>query len=592
MWSASTSDTGRRVAVAHVSTTARERPLSGLANRLDWRRLFQPQVLIILTVVIIVGYLAMVPVLYLLWGTFYDGATLTLRFFGEAYSAFGLGEMISNSFSFAIGSTVLSVTLGTTLAYLTVRTNVPFKGLLFAASLVPLIIPGILHTIAWIFLASPRVGLFNRLLEPIVGPGFFNIFTMWGMMFVEGLHLSPLVFLLMFAAFRSMDPSLEESALMSGARLPTVLRRVTLPLAKPAMYASILIMGVRALEAFEVPALLGIPNGVWVFTSRIWRVLNQFPANYGQAGAYALSLLALTTVGVFWQSRLSNRGKSFQTVTGKGFRPHPMDLGVWRWPATALVLSYFVFAVVMPVLILVYASFQPFYSVPSMASLQSFTLENYAYTLTNSQALRASRNSLMLGIGTATVVMFLMAIASWLVVRTKTPGRWMIDNLSFLPLTIPGLVMGVALLFVYLRFPIPVYGTIWILFIAYFTRYMPYGMRYASTSMYQISGELEESAQTSGATWWQTFRRVNLPLLMPGLLAGWIYIVMVSVRELSSSILLYSPGNEVLSILIWEQWENGQFTELASLGVLMVLALVALVVIAQRLGAKVGVQGH
>ncbi|MGH3664812.1 MAG: ABC transporter permease [Egibacteraceae bacterium] len=578
--------------MAQLSTPGRPLGLRARWGLVDVRRVLQPQILIILAAALFVGYLALVPVLYLLWGTFYDGASLTLRFFGEAYSAFGLGEMIYNSFSFAVGSTLLSVTLGSTLAYLTVRTNVPFKGLLFAASLVPLIIPGILHTIAWIFLASPRVGLFNKLLEPMLGPGFFDVFTVWGMMFVEGLHLSPLTFLLMFAAFRSMDPALEESALMSGARLPTVLRRVTLPLSKPALYASVLIMAVRALEAFEVPALLGIPNGVWVFTSRIWRVLNQYPADYGQAGAYALSLLALTTVGVFCQSRLGKRGKSFQTVTGKGFRPHPMDLGRFRWPATALVLAYFLFAVVMPVLILLYASFQPFYSVPSMNSLSTFTLENYEYTLTNSQAVRAAKNSFTLGIGSATGVMFVMAIISWVVVRTKIPGRWALDNLSFLPLTIPGLVMGVALLFVYLRFPIPIYGTLWILFIAYFTRYMPYGIRYASTSMYQISGELEESAQTSGATWWQTFRRVNLPLLMPGLLAGWIYIVMVSVRELSSSILLYSPGNEVLSILIWEQWENGQFTELASLGVLMVFALVVLVVVAQKLGAKVGVQEH
>jgi iron(III) transport system permease protein len=587
--------------VAQVSTTGRESPVLGLPepgrrpralSRIDVRRLLQPQVLIILAVVLVVGYLSLVPVLYLLYGTFYDGVSVTLRFFTEAYSAFGLGEMIFNSLIFAVGSTVLSVVLGTTLAYLTVRTNVPFKGLLFAASLVPLIIPGILHTIAWIFLASPRVGVFNKLLEPLFGPGALNIFSVWGMMFVEGLHLSPLVFLLMFATFRSMDPSLEESALMSGARLPTVLRRVTLPLARPALYASVLIMAVRALESFEVPALLGIPNGIWVFTSRIWRVLNQYPADYGQAGAYALSLLALTTLGVFWQSRLSKRGKAFQTVTGKGFRPHPMDLGSWRWPATALVIAYFVFAVIMPVLILVYTSFQPFYSVPSLESFSRFTLDNYAYTLTNPSALRAARNSFTLGIGAATTLMFVMAIASWLVVRTRIPGRWLVDNLSFLPLTIPGLVMGVALLFVYLRFPLPIYGTIWILFVAYLTRYMPYGMRYASTSMYQISGELEESAQTSGATWWQTFRRVNLPLLMPGLLAGWIYIVMVSVRELSSSILLYSPGNEVLSILIWEQWENGQLTELASLGVLMVVALVVLVAVAQKLGASVGIQEH
>jgi iron(III) transport system permease protein len=581
--------------VTDMSTVGRTRlavRLSRMTRGWTWRRLLTPQTLIIGVVIAFVSYLALVPLGYLLWGTFYDGTSVTFRFFTEAYSAYGLTDMVVNSFGFAIGSTLLSVGIGTTLAYLTVRTNVPFKGLIFAASLVPLIIPGILHTIAWIFLASPRVGLFNKLLEPLFGPGVLNVFSIWGMILVEGLHLSPLVFLLMYAAFRSMDPSLEESALMSGARLPTVLRRISLPLAKPALAASVLIMLVRALEAFEVPALLGIPNGTWVFTSRIWRVLNQYPADYGQAGAYALSLLALTTVGVFWQSRLSKRGRSFQTVTGKGFRPRPMDLGRWRWPATALILGYFMIAVVMPTLILLYASFQPFYAMPSMNSLKTFTLENYSYTLTNSQALGATRNSFLLGIGSATGVMFLMAIVSWTVVRTRIPGRWMVDNLTFLPLIVPGLVMGVALLFVYLRFPVPIYGTIWILFIAYFTRYMPYGMRYATSSMYQISGELEESARTSGASWWQTFRRVNLPLLMPGLVAGWIYILMVSVRELSSSILLYSPGNEVLSILIWEQWENGQFTELAALGVLMVLALVVLVVIANRLGARIGVREH
>jgi iron(III) transport system permease protein len=253
---------------------------------------------------------------------------------------------------------------------------------------------------------------------------------------------------------------------------------------------------------------------------------------------------------------------------------------------------YFLIAVVMPVLILVYSSTQPFYTAPSVEAFGRASFENYVATFTRPQSLTALRNSLVLGIGSATAVMFLMAIASWLVVRTKLRGRWLVDNLAFTPLVIPGLVMGVALLFVYLRFPLPIYGTLWILFIAYLTRYMPYGMRYSTTSMYQISGELEESAQTSGASWWQTFRRINLPLLMPGLIAGWIYIVLVSFRELSSSILLYSPGNEVLSILIWERWENGQFTQLAALGIVMIVTLVLLVVIATRLGARIGVKEH
>ena len=557
---------------------------------IDWRGLLSARNLIILGVVVVIGYLALVPLGYLLWGAFFDETGLTLRWFREAYSAVGLRDMMVNSLVFAAGSTTISVVLGTLLAYLIVRTDVPFKPLMMAASLIPLILPGILHTIAWIFLASPRVGLYNKLLEPLLGPGAVNIFSLGGMILVEGLHLAPLVFLLMVAAFRSMDPALEESALMSGATLPTVFRRVTLPLVRPALYAAILVMIVRTLEAFEVPALLGIPEGLWVFTSRIWRVLGSYPPEYGQAGAYAMTLLVLTSIGVYWHSRLSKRAKSFQTVTGKGFRPRPIELGAWRWPATALIVAYFTFAVLAPLLILVYASTQRFYSLPSMETLGQMTLDNYAYTFRSPGTLVALKNSFILGIGSATLVMFFMAIASWLVVRTRLRGRWLVDNLAFLPLVIPGLVMGVALLFVYLRFPIPIYGTLWILLLAYFTRYMPYGMRYASSSMYQISGELEECAQTSGASWWQSFRRIVLPLLVPGLVAGWIYIVTVSVRELSSSILLYSPGNEVLSIRIWEQYQNGQFTELAALGIVMVVALVVLVAVAYKLGAKIGVK--
>jgi iron(III) transport system permease protein len=359
---------------------------------------------------------------------------------------------------------------------------------------------------------------------------------------------------------------------------------------RPALYAAVLIMAVRTLEAFEVPALLGIPEGLWVFTSRIWRVLNAYPPEYGQAGAYAMSLLVLTSIGVFWNSRLSKRAKSFQTVTGKGFRPRPMELGRWRWPATGLIVGYFLFAVAAPMGILVYASTQKFYAVPSAETLSHMTADNYSYTFSSTGTLVALKNSFFLGIGSATLVMFVMAIAAWLVIRTRLHGRQLVDHLAFLPLVIPGLVMGVALLFVYLRFPIPIYGTIWILLLAYFTRYMPYGMRYAASSMYQISGELEECAQTSGASWWQSFRRIVLPLLVPGLVAGWIYILIVSVRELSSSILLYTPGNEVLAIRIWEQYQNGQFTELAALGVVMVVALMLLVGIAYKLGAKIGVK--
>jgi len=554
------------------------------------RSLLTPKTLIVAGVAVVIGYLALVPLYYLLYGTFFDGNGFTLSGFGRAYSADGIGQLISNSLLFAFGAAILSLVVGTALAYLNVRTDVPFKPLFFAASMIPLIIPGILYTVSWIFLASPDIGLLNALVEPVLGPGFFDVFTIWGMIWVEGLHLSPIVFLLMVAAFRSMDPSLEESALMSGASRWTTFRRITVPLVRPAIVAAILVMTVRSLESFEVPALLGLQNGIYVFTSQIYFTLRSYPPDLAGAGALALGLLLIAVIGVFLSNRVGENSKSYQTVTGKGFRPRPIELGRFRPVAGALIVLYFVLTVLAPLAVLLYTSLLKFYVAPSFEALRTMTLDNYRELAGLSQAGTALKNSLILGLGSATLVMLFMSVAAWIVVRSKIRGRGLVDQLSFVPLIIPGLVLGLGLSFVYLRSPIPIYGTIFILLIAYCTRYMPYGMRYAVTSMHQISAELEESAQVCGASWWQTFRRVLLPLLSPGLVAGFIYILTVSFRELSSSILLYSPGNEVLSILIFEQFENGQFTILAALGVVMVLTLVVLVTIAYKVGAKVGLK--
>jgi iron(III) transport system permease protein len=549
-----------------------------------------PKLLITAAVVLVIGYLAIVPLYYLIWGTFFDENGLTLGGFARAYGDERIGSLIGNSLWFAVGAALLSLIVGTSLAYLQVRTDVPFKALFFAASIIPLIIPGILYTIAWIFLASPDIGLINKVLEPIFGPASVDVFTVWGMIWVEGLHLSPIVFLLMVAAFRSMDPSLEESALMCGASRSQVFRRVTVPLIRPAIGAAVLIMTVRGLESFEVPALLGLQNNIYVFTSRIYFVLRTYPPDLASAGALALGLLVLAMIGVAISNFAGRAAKNYQTVTGKGFRPRPMRLGKWRPVMGAVIIAYFLLTVVLPLLVLLYTSLLKFYQAPSAAAFRSMSLANYASLFHMDKAMTALKNSLLLGVGTATLVMAGMAIAAWVVVRSKVPGRAIVDQLSFLPLVVPGLVLGLALSFVYLRSPIPIYGTIFIMLIAYVTRYMPYGMRYAVTSMQQISAELEESAQVSGASWWQTFRRVLIPLLAPGLMAGWIYILVVSFRELSSSILLYSPGNEVLSILIFEQYENGEFTVLSALGVVMVLTLVVLVTVAYRLGAKIGLR--
>jgi iron(III) transport system permease protein len=419
---------------------------------------------------------------------------------------------------------------------------------------------------------------------------FFNIYSMGGMIWVDGLHYSSMAFLIMTAAFRSMDPSLEESAMMSGASVPQIAWHITLKLTWPAIFATLLILFVRSIESFEVPALLGLPVGIQVFTSSIYQAIHSYPSKIGLASSYAVTLLFITAIGIYFQTKLSSKGGKYSTVTGKGFRPRAMDLGRWRYLTGAIFLLYFSFIVVLPFLVLLWSSLQKFYSVPSMQALRTLTFDAYHFIVTYPTLISAVGNSLMLAVGSATTVMLLTSIICWIVVKTKLPGRFLLDSMASMPMVFPGLVLGLSLMVFYLYFDVGVYGTIWIMFIAYVTRFMPYGLRYNTTSMMQIHKELEESAAMSGASWGTTFWRIVLPLLKPGLMAGWIYVVIVSVRELSTSILLYSPGTEVISVLIWELWENGQYVELSALGVMFIVALFALVMAAQWLGKKFGVK--
>ena len=556
------------------------------------RRLFSSQTIGLGAAVIVVAYLVLVPIVYLLDGVFTKDGRFTLEFFEKAYTADRLWSMLGNSFVYAIGATVLAMVIGTALAYLVARTDVPMKGLVYTAALVPMIVPGVLHTIAWIFLASPQIGAINKLLEPVLGPGFINIFSMKGMIFVEGIHNAPLVFLLMFAAFRNMDASLEESALMCRARMSTVFFRVTLPLVKPALALAALIMFIRVLSSFEVPALLGQSAGIWVFTSRIYYSLTGFPVDYGTAGAYAIGLLVILAVFTLWQSRLNKRAKSYQTISGKGFRPTTVRLRGFRPVAGALVIVYFLVASLLPILILLYTSLLGFYTAPSAAAFSHMNLHNYAELFQDSDTLTAMKNSLILAVGSATIIMLLTSLIAWIVVRARARGASVLSGLTMLPIAVPGLILGVSLLFFYLRVPVPIYGTLWILLIAYVTVFMPYGITYASSAMYQISGELEESARACGAGYFMILRRVTLPLLMPGLIAGWTFIVLLAVRELGASLLLYTPGRQVLSILIWQEWGDGKLVQLAALGIVMITFLIILVVVARKLGAKVGVQAQ
>jgi iron(III) transport system permease protein len=533
------------------------------------------------------------------------GAHYTIANYIKAYVDKEFYLLLLNSVYYAVGVCGLTFLIGTFLAWVSERTNTPFKKLFVVMSLIPFIIPGILSTISWILLLSPKIGLINIVVKELLGleSAPFNVYSMWGMIWAESIHLYPLVFLLMSAAFRNMDTSLEEVALTAGSSTFQTFGRVTLPLMRPAMVSVLLINFIRGIEAFEVPALIGVPAKISVFTTKIFLAIHQFPSDFGLAGAYAVTLLVISTIGVLIYGKITRREERYATVTGKGYRPRVIDLGGWKYATMGISFLIFLLAVIMPVFVLLWSSFIPYYGVPSKELMQKMTFANYHYIINYPLAWTAFKNSFYLSVGSATLVMLLTSVIAWITVKTKLPGRRFLDTMTFIPIAMPGIVLGVSLIWVYLTIPnfvkeyfgayaskpFEIYGTIWVLLLAYMTKYIPYGIRAASASMIQINKELEEASLTAGGTWFQTFRKIILPLLMPGFTAGWIYISIIALRELSTSILLYSYNSTVLSIMAFDLWEGGQYTYVCALGVLMVMLLVAMAAIARKLGAKIGI---
>jgi iron(III) transport system permease protein len=542
-------------------------------------------------------YLAVLPLLMLFVGSFQAEVAprefvYTLKNYHAAYASEYTYSTFLNSLIFASGSAGLGFILGTMLAWFTERTNTPLRRIFVPLAVVPLILPGVLESIAWIFLLSPKFGYLNVWLMNLFGLQSppFNVFSLPGMIWVHSVGQVPLAFLLMVAAFKSMDPSLEESAMMSGANTWQTFRRVTLRLLMPTAGSVILILFVRTLESFEAPALIGIPARIYVYTSEIYLAFNEYPPDYGRGGALAVGLLLLSAVGVWLYTRATKEGKKFQTVTGKAFRPRQFDLGAWRWAGFGFLSCYFLFVVLLPFLVLFWASFLPFFATPGWDAVSKLSLDNYRYLGGFRPFWDALQNSIILSTLTATVAMVLTSLVAWIVYKSRVPGSWILDFLAFVPITIPGIVMGMALILLYVAFPIPIYGTIWVLLIAYVTRFIPYGMRAASGSILQIHSELEEAAAASGASWWESFKRVTLPLLRPGLAAGWIYICIVSFREFSTSVLLATGESRVLSILLFTMFEQGQVTVVAAIGVLMIVTLLSIVAVFYKLTGKIGLQ--
>src|ERR1043166_318948 len=400
-------------------------------------RFINAQTVILLGCSLFVLYLAGIPLVMLLYGSIRSapigepGAAYTIQNYIKAYFDREFYLLFWNSIKYALGTCLLSFVIGTFLAWVNERTNTPFKKLFMVMALIPFIIPGILSTIAWILLLSPKIGLINLVVKGALGleSAPFNIYSMWGMIWAEAIHLYPLVFLLMSAAFRNMDTSLEEAALTAGSSTFTTFVRVTLPLMRPAMFSVLLVNFIRGIEAFEVPALIGVPAKISVFTTKIFLAIHQFPSDFGLAGAYAVTLLLISTVGVLIYGKITRKEERFATVTGKGYRPRVIDLGAWKYLTLGISFLIFFLAVILPVFVLLWSSFIPYYGVPSRELMAKMTMANFQYILNYPLALTAFKNSFYLSVGSATVVMLLTSIISWITVKTKLPGRALLDNM-------------------------------------------------------------------------------------------------------------------------------------------------------------------
>lgn len=501
-----------------------------------------------------------------------------------------LGPLL-NTIYFSMGSALLATLIGGTIAWIVTRTDTPLRGLGYFTAFASFGTPFILYTIGWLLLLG-KAGPVNHWLKTLftqTGP-VINVYSLFGMIFIESLLWSPFVFLMLAAAFRSMDPSLEEASAACGARMWQTMRRVSLRLMLPAFFSVLLLIFIRSFESFEIPALVGLPGDVRVLTTSIYIDAQKLPPQYGSAGAFSVLLMLLVACTLYLYFRVTREGERFQTVTGKGYRPTVIQLGRWRYFAALGLIAYATVLLVLPFLIILWASFLPFYSQPSLEAIERLTMKNYVTALHFPKITDSIKNSILLGLGSATAVMVLTLLASWLLVRTKMRGRWLLDILTTLPLLFPGIVMGLAILRFYLFVPIPIYGTLWILLIAFVTRYIPYGIRYTHSGLLQLHRELEEAAYTAGASWSNCMRRIILPLMTPSFLGGWVFIFLLSAKELSMSVLLVSPQTPVVSVAIFELWENAQVGELAAFGVLWTVILVSIAVVYYLFARRFGIQ--
>lgn len=503
-----------------------------------------------------------------------DGSlgAFTWRHYAQLFADPHLYASALNSVVFATAATTISLLFGGVLAWVVERTNAPLKGLAYLTTIVSLGTPYILYVTAWLFLLG-RAGPFNDAWRNMGGEGLLlDVYSLWGMVLIEGFLWSPLVFLLLSATFRAANADMEEAARMSGASVLATVWRISLRLAWPAVLAMALFVFIRNLEAFDVPVLVGTPGRVTLLTTDIYMATKEVPPLLGHASAFSVVLIGIVGVLLVLYGRVSRNAERYASVTGKGFRPRPFDLGRGRWLGGALVAFNFVLVLGLPLAALLWTSFSPFMRPMRWAGLRTLTVKNYLAVFRVPAYVDLAVNTLLVAAAAATAAVLITTAAAWLSARRQRMGM-AVDQLATMPLVFPGIVLGVALMELALRSPVPVYGTLGLIAVGFTIRYLPYGMRYAYSGVLQIHRELEEAGGVAGAGQMGVLRRVVVPLLSPALLAGWLFIFLIAAKELSMAVLLAGPGSQTMAVAMFDLWSNGQGGELAALGLLWALLM-------------------
>jgi iron(III) transport system permease protein len=523
------------------------------------------------------------PVSWLVLGSFWSGRPgsaghLTLEHYQRMLSSIVTWELLWTSLVISLLKSLLACAGGLFLAWLVARTNVPFRRVIAVMAPLPFFVPPLITTMGWATLGNPTNGVLNLALRFVISgdQGPINIYSMGGIIFVMALTSSSFVYLMMLGAMSNMDTSLEESARMSGATQLQTFRTITFPLLRPALAGAALLTFMSGLEAFETPTILGTPGRVEVFTSAIYREVRwEQPPNHGGAMTLAMLLTAVMFLAVLIQWRWLGR-RSYTTITGRGYRAQIVDLGRGRWPAFGAFLVFFGLAVALPIGLVVATSF---FRIFGIYSLESITLDNYAAILGDRRFGTAFINSLALSVVGALATLLLCSLIAYVIVRTKFRFRRVLEVIAWLPWALPGIVLSLAMLWAYIRLPIPIYGTIWILFVAYITNGLPLGVRVMSGVFAQVGKELEESARMAGAPWHRAFIDVVMALVRPAFVAGWLVIGAMFLRSLSIAVMLGGFDSDILPLLSLRAWELGRGGEAAAVATIMLGLLVLFVLL-------------